>query len=202
MRVALVPAALLACMIATGAGASCETDLAAAYEATRAAGPVRLIENFTTHGSAGEGDRTLTVVRDIVAPDRMRRITIFQDGRVGETVLIADAGWSSSLGQSWEPLEAGSAKKMLETFALRFPSAGDAGQVSCSTAPGWDGEDAMKFSFAISEGSQSTEYEVLVDPETKRALRYRYAVSTNGVRGIASDVVFQFIASLKVEPPK
>lgn len=202
MRVALVPAALLACMIATGAGASCETDLAAALEATRTAGPVRLTENFTTHGSAGEADRSLTVVRDIVASDRMRRITIFQDGRVGEMVLIAAAGWSASLGQSWEPLDAAQAKKMLEAFALHLPWTSDAGQVSCSAAPDGDGKDAMKFSFAVSEGSQRTEHEVLVDPETKRALRYRYAVLNNGVRGFASDMVFRFIATLKVEPPR
>ena len=200
MRFALVSAALFGCMSATGAGASCETDLAAARAATLAAGPVRLIENFTAR--AGEVERTSTVVRDIVAPGRIRRVTIFPDGRVVETVLIAGAGWSASLGQSWEPLDAGPAKDMLETFALHFPSAGNAGQVSCSTAPGWDGKDAMKFSFAISKGSQTTEHEVLVDPETKRALRYRYVVSTNGVSGFASDVVFRFIATLKVEPPK
>jgi hypothetical protein len=202
MRPALLPAALVSCMIATGAGASCETDLAAAREATRAAGPVRVLENFTLYESDGKTGRSSVIILDVIAPDRLRRISIFENGHLAEMVLIAGAGWSVPLGKNWEPLEAATAKQMLEAFKTHFPWASSPGQVSCSPAPDGNGKDATKFSFATIKDGASWTHEVLAERETGRALRHRYVVSKDGVRNFESDMAFRFIAGLEIEVPK
>ena len=93
MRAAILPAILLTCLMAKAAAASCEDDLAAARGATIAAGrPVRIIERTQTYDKTGKAAGSSTVVRDVIAPNRLRRISILENGDTGEILLVGTSG--------------------------------------------------------------------------------------------------------------
>jgi hypothetical protein len=119
MRLATLLAAIMFCAEAAASEEGCGFDLAAVREAALAAGPARSVEHFTAYdGSVG---RSSTIVIDLVRPDRMRRISIFEDGKVGHMVLIAGSGWSGNIEGNWEPLDATFSAKMLEAVMKNSP---------------------------------------------------------------------------------
>jgi hypothetical protein len=199
MRLAALLAAAMFCSGAWAAESSCGFDLAAAREAALAAGPVRSVEHFTT-SDGGPISRSLTIVIDLVRPDRMRRISIFEDGKVGQMVLIAGSGWSGNLERGWEPLDARFSTDMLAAVMKNSPWPDVAAEVLCSLV-GEEGTSAARFSFSENKGGETTDHEVLVDPDTRLPIRYRAHRSLNGGPYTASDRTFHFISALAIEAP-
>jgi hypothetical protein len=201
MRSAIVLAALMLSGTADASGADCDFDLAAVRAAALAAGPVRSVEHFVANDGANGVGRSLTIVIDLVRPDRMRRISIFEDGKVGHMVLIAGSGWSGSIDGKWETLDASFSAKMLDAVMKNSPWPASEATASCSPQPGADGQATLKFTFSTVEGEAMTTHEVVADRQTRMPLRYHALRSMKGRPYTETDRTFRFIGGLEIEAP-
>lgn len=202
MRLAALLAALALCGASPAWAADCGLDLGAVREAALAAGPFRSVEHFKS--SDGKTSvRSSTIIIDVIRPDRMRRISILENGKTGHMVLIGGSGWSANIDSKWEPLDTGFVTKMLASVMQNSPWPPSDTQVSCGLLPGEDGRPGIaKFSFLTTEGEATIEHEVLADRETKLPVGYRARRTlTNGTPYTESARTFYFIGTLEIEAP-
>ena len=134
MRSAILLTALILGGVAKASDLACEFDLVAVREAALSAGPVRTVEHFTTYDDGATG-RSALIVIDVIRPDRLRRIMMFENGNVGHMVLIAGSGWSGNIDGKWEPLNAAFSTKMLEAVMKNSPWPATSAQATCSRRP-------------------------------------------------------------------
>jgi hypothetical protein len=201
MRAAIPAAILLSCSITKVAVASCEDDLAAARAATLAAGPVRVDERVQQYDTAGKPAEASTFVRDIVPPDRLRIISIPENGATSVTLLVRGSAWTAALGEAWKALDAAATKPSLD-FMTTFPWPADAKQVSCAAEHDDSGRETTEFNFSITAGDSTTTYAVMVEPGAKRTSRTTLTLSKAGARISETNRAFEYDVRINIEPPK
>jgi hypothetical protein len=202
MRAAILPAMLLTCLMASAAAASCEDDLAAARAATLAAGPMRIVEHAQTYDSTGKAVGSSTVVRDAIPPDRLRSISILENGETSQTLLVGTLGWTVTLGETRTPVEASAVKQQLDDFMANFPWPAGAKQVSCATEHDESGRQTMEFNFTFAAADNGTTFAVMVDPDSKRTSRLTVTLLKGGARTREVAKAFDYDALITIEPPK
>jgi hypothetical protein len=201
MRAALLSVTLSSCLMAGGAAASCEDDLAAARAATIAAGPVRIVERAQTYDNAGKAAGSSLVVRDVIPPDRLRLTSILENGNTSQMLLVGASGWTGTLGNSRTPVDAAAVKQQLVDLMAGFPWPAGAKQVSCATEHDESGRQVTEFNFSFPAADNGTTFAVMVDPDSRRASRLTLTLLKGGARTLEVTKTFDYDALITIEPP-